>query len=69
MSSLGFFAFSGKATAFAGPFLLGILTATFESQRVGISVIFLFFFVGFFLLHNVDETKGMEQGSLPSANV
>ena len=64
----GFFAFSGKATAFAGPFLLGILTATFESQRVGISVIFLFFFVGFFLLHKVDETKGMEQGSLPSAS-
>ena len=46
----GFFAFSGKATAFAGPFLLGILTATFESQRAGISVIFLFFLVGFFLL-------------------
>ena len=64
----GFFAFSGKATAFAGPFLLGILTATFESQRVGISVIFLFFFVGFFLLHKVDETKGMEQGSLQSTN-
>jgi len=64
----GFFAFSGKATAFAGPFLLGILTATFESQRVGISVIFLFFFVGFFLLHKVDEAKGMEQGSLPSAS-
>lgn len=58
----GFFAFSGKATAFAGPFLLGILTATFESQRVGISVIFVFFLVGFFLLHKVDEEKGMEQG-------
>ena len=62
----GFFAFSGKATAFAGPFLLGILTATFESQRVGISVIFLFFLIGFFLLHKVDEEKGMQQGGFVS---
>ena len=62
----GFFAFSGKATAFAGPFLLGILTATFESQRIGISVIFLFFLVGFILLHRVDEKKGMRQGGFVS---
>lgn len=58
----GFFAFSGKATAFVGPFLLGILTSVFESQRAGISVIFVFFLVGFFLLHKVDEEEGMEQG-------
>lgn len=64
----GFFAFSGKATAFVGPFLLGILTATFESQRVGISVIFLFFLAGFFLLHKVDEDKGMEQGGFSYLN-
>jgi len=35
----------------------------FESQRVGISVIFLFFMVGFILLNLVDEEKGMKQGS------
>lgn len=58
----GFFAFSGKATAFAGPFLLGVLTAAFESQRIGISVIFVFFFVGYLLLDKVDEKKGIEQG-------
>ena len=58
----GFFAFSGKATAFAGPFLLGILTVAFESQRVGISIIFFFFLFGFLLLHRVDENKGIEQG-------
>jgi UMF1 family MFS transporter len=62
----GFFAFSGKATAFAGPFLLGILTTAFESQRVGISVIFFFFLTGFFLLHKVDEEKGMKQGGFIS---
>ena len=58
----GFFAFSGKATAFVGPLLLGFLTFAFESQRVGISVIFLFFLVGYILLHNVDEVEGMNQG-------
>ena len=58
-----FFAFSGKATAFIGPLLLGVLTVTFESQRVGISVIFLFFLLGYTLLHNVDEVEGMNQGN------
>lgn len=58
----GFFAFSGKATAFVGPFLLGLLTMIFESQRAGISIIFLFFLLGYVLLHKVDEEKGMKQG-------
>ena len=62
----GFFAFSGKATAFLGPFLLGSLTMYFESQRVGISVIFIFFLVGFILLNKVDEVKGLKQGSFDS---
>jgi len=42
---------------------LGVLTVTFESQRVGISVIFLFFLLGYTLLHNVDEVEGMNQGN------
>jgi UMF1 family MFS transporter len=58
----GFFAFSGKATAFVGPFLLGSLTVAFDSQRAGISIVFFFFFFGYFLLGRVDEEKGMEQG-------
>ena len=62
----GFFAFSGKATAFLGPFLLGSLTMYFESQRVGISVIFLFFLAGFIMLNRVDEVMGMKHGSLES---
>lgn len=61
----GFFAFSGKATAFIGPFLFGLLTVLFESQRAGISVIFLFFLVGYILLHRVDERIGMDQGGYP----
>jgi len=58
----GFFAFSGKATAFVGPFLLGSLTVAFDSQRAGISIVFFFFLFGYFLLGNVDEEKGIEQG-------
>lgn len=54
----GFFAFSGKATAFAGPFLLGELSDAF-SQRVGMASILLFFIVGGLLLLMVNEDKGM----------
>jgi UMF1 family MFS transporter len=54
----GFFAFSGKATAFAGPLLLGALTESF-SHRVGMASVIVFFVVGGFLLMSVDEAKGM----------
>jgi len=54
----GFFAFSGKLTAFAGPLLLGILTAWSGSQRVGVSVVLAFFIVGAILLLRVDEQAG-----------
>ena len=55
----GFFAFSGKATAFMGPFLMGQLTSTFSSHRVGMASVILFFSVGGLLLMSVDEAKGM----------
>jgi UMF1 family MFS transporter len=55
----GFFAFSGKATAFAGPFLLGVVAESFHSQRAGIASIMLFFIVGGILLLMVDEKKGV----------
>tara|TARA_B100000614_G_scaffold225595_1_gene215368 strand:- start:685 stop:1317 length:633 start_codon:yes stop_codon:yes gene_type:complete len=55
----GFFAFSGKLTAFFGPLLLGILTQAFDSQRAGISVVALFFIIGGLILSRVDEEKGM----------
>ena len=54
----GFFAFSGKATAFLGPLLLGYLSQHF-GQRVGVSSVLLFFVVGGILLLNVDERAGM----------
>lgn len=55
----GFFAFSGKLTAFMGPLLLGILTEAFNSQRAGIAVIIVFFVIGGLILHHVDEQAGI----------
>ncbi len=55
----GFFAFSGKLTAFLGPLFLGILTDIFQSQRAGVSVVILFFLIGSILLSRVDEKEGM----------
>ncbi|MDD9302513.1 MAG: MFS transporter [Desulfobacter sp.] len=55
----GFFAFSGKLTAFLGPLLLGVLTQAFDSQRAGIAVVVLFFIIGGIILVFVDEEKGM----------
>ena len=55
----GFFAFSGKMTAFIGPLFLGILTELFDSQRAGVSIVVVLFIVGFFLLKSVDEKDGI----------
>jgi UMF1 family MFS transporter len=61
----GFFAFSGKATAFLGPFLLGQLTHWFDSQRVGVASVTLFFLVGGLLLLRVDEKEGIRLAARP----
>ena len=63
----GFFAFSGKATAFIGPFLLGVLTDWSGSQRVGISVVIVLFAVGAVLLTRVDEAEGIRLSGRPAA--
>jgi len=55
----GFFAFSGKATAFLGPLLYGVMTQAFDSQRAGIATVVLFFVVGLVLLVRVDEAEGI----------
>jgi UMF1 family MFS transporter len=55
----GFFAFSGKATAFLGPFLLGVLTQISGSQRVGVSVVVVLLLIGLWLLRGVDEEAGI----------
>ncbi len=55
----GFFAFSGKATAFLGPLFLGLLTQSFHSQRAGVSVVVLFFLAGSLILKRVNEGEGV----------
>lgn len=55
----GFFAFSGKATAFLGPLLLGILSQAY-GQRVGVSTVLIFFIVGGLVLLTVSEERGIE---------
>ena len=51
----GLYAFSGKATGFLGPVALAVVTTTFDSQRVGMGVVILFFVVGLLLLLRVRE--------------
>ena len=58
----GFFASSGKATAFLGPWLLGLLADAYN-QRVGVASVVLFFMVGSLLLWRVDEQQGIIAGS------
>ncbi len=49
----GFYAFSGKATAFVGPILFGWATAYFNTQQAGLLVIMGLFVVGYILLRKV----------------
>ena len=46
----GLFAFSGKATAFMGPVILGVVTVAMDSQRAGMATIVIFLTVGLAIL-------------------
>ena len=46
----GLYAFSGRITSFIGPWLLGLATLHFQSQRAGMATIILFFLVGGILM-------------------
>ena len=56
----GFFAFSGKATSFLGPLLLGAGAGAFGSQRAGFATLLLFFVIGGLLLATVNEAQGIQ---------
>jgi UMF1 family MFS transporter len=51
----GLYAFSGRITAFVGPWLLGAVALHFHSQRAGVATILLFFIVGGVLMCFVRE--------------
>lgn len=55
----GFFAFSGKFTAFLGPLALGVLTELCQSQRAGMAVVIVLFVLGGLLLRPLDEQDGI----------
>ena len=65
----GFFAFSGKATAFLGPLVLGVLTQLFGSQRVGVSVVVVLLLIGYLLLRGVDEEAGIRAAGRDRASI
>ena len=49
----GLFAFSGKATAFAAPLAVGIVTKWSGDQRIGMAAILIFLVIGLLLMMNV----------------
>jgi len=53
----GLFAFSGKATAFLGPFAFGLITTLTGSQRWGMASILVFFIVGALLMLPVQDAR------------
>lgn len=58
----GFFAFSGKATAFMGPLLYGQITGIFDSQRAGMSIVPVLMILGLVIM--VWKTKDDRSVSL-----
>ena len=50
----GFYAFSGKATAFVGPAVFGILTSAFGTQQAGLCIIIIFFFIGMIIFTRIN---------------
>lgn len=62
----GLYALSGKITAFIGPWILGFMTLTFGTQRVGMATVLVFFALGAILLIPVKVEKNtLEQIKIP----
>jgi len=53
----GLYSLSGRVTSFVGPWLLGLATITFQSQRAGMAIIIIFFVVGGFAMLPVTVTR------------
>ena len=53
----GLFAFSGKATGFLAPLAIGIVTTATQSNRLGLSIVLVFFAVGLFVLRYTSDKK------------
>ncbi|MFC4351183.1 MFS transporter [Fodinicurvata halophila] len=53
----GLYSLSGKAIAFVGPAVLGLVTDIFDSQRAGMATIAVFFLVGLLVLMGVKDPR------------
>ena len=51
----GLYAFTGKSIAFLGPLAFAFATSLFDSQRIGIATILIFWLAGLTLLLKVKE--------------
>ena len=52
----GFYALTGKATSFLGPFLFGLITKFYSQQMALLSVV-VFFIIGWFLFNKISFSK------------
>lgn len=62
----GLYALSGRITAFIGPWLFGLMTLLFDSQRVGMATVLVFFVIGAILMLPIQsnqENDGMKRTS------
>jgi len=59
----GLYALTGKATSFVAPLTVGIVTGLAGSQRIGISVLVLFFAGGLLLMRSVKGRRWLVERS------
>jgi UMF1 family MFS transporter len=59
-SLFGLYTMSGKVTTFLGPFLVALIVAFTNSQRLGLAVVLIFLILGLIILQTVSETEAPE---------
>ena len=52
----GFFALTGKVTAFLGPFLFGLVTS-YYNQQIALWVVIILFIIGLYLFNRINFEK------------
>jgi UMF1 family MFS transporter len=60
----GLYALTGRITAFIGPWILGLATLHFQSQRAGMATILIFFLIGWLLLWPVRIANSGQRGKI-----
>lgn len=63
--AFGLYSLAGKVTVFLGPLVLGSVTWLFQSQRIGMSTVLLFFILGIVILLPLREPGDEERASRP----